>query len=129
MPLTDGYGVLIGTISDYSRDPPGDFGKYYHGNLEITAPAGLYHCAIDVDSKKSDLGVEWRVVPLFEHKVAAVVALGNGYHPLASNDSSGAIDYTRSPSLCPSIQAVRSPSRTYSSRTRSITPVAFVARM
>jgi hypothetical protein len=60
MPLNDGYGVLIGSIETYFRDPPDNFGKYYHGNLIVRAPAGTYHCAIDVDSKKSNIGVEWR---------------------------------------------------------------------
>jgi hypothetical protein len=97
MPLNDGYGVLLGTISNYFRDPPDNFGKYYHGNLIIAAPTGSYRCAIDVDSKQSAIGVEWRVVTIQASELTALVALGPGYHALASTSSSGALDYIRSP--------------------------------
>jgi hypothetical protein len=97
MPLTDGYGVLIGTIQDYFRDDPDNYGKYYHGHLRVSAPAGIYSCAIDVDSKQSAVGVEWRTVGLKESELSNLLALGLGYHPLASNETSGAIDYIRSP--------------------------------
>lgn len=97
MPLDHGYGVLIGTITDYWRDPVDDFGNYYHGNLKIQAPAGEYRCAIDVDSHASSVGVEWRTVTLRADELAAVVALGTGWHLLASNSTSGALDYIRSP--------------------------------
>lgn len=97
MPLTDGYGVLIGTINNYYRDDPDEFGKYYHGNLFLSAPLGSYHCAIDVDSKKSDVGVEWRTVVLRADELSALTALSSGWHALVSNSTSGAIDYIRSP--------------------------------
>jgi len=97
MPLSDGYGVLIGSIETYFRDPPDSFGKYYHGNLIVRAPAGTYHCAIDVDSKKSNIGVEWRVVTLRANELAQLTALGTGYHSLVSTPTSGAVDYIRSP--------------------------------
>jgi hypothetical protein len=32
MPLEDGYGVVIGTLHDYFRDPVNEFGQYYHAN-------------------------------------------------------------------------------------------------
>ena len=97
MPLDHGYGVLIGTIADYWRDPVDDFGNYYHGNLRIQAPAGQYRCAIDVDSHASSVGVEWRTVPLRADELSSLVALGLGWHLLASNATSGALDYIRSP--------------------------------
>lgn len=97
MPLTDGYGVVIGTIHDYFRDPPDNFGKYYHGNLVIATPAGHYKTAIDVDSKNSAIGVEWRVVTIRADELTQLTALGTGYHALASNSTSGALDYIRSP--------------------------------
>jgi uncharacterized protein YukJ len=99
MPLTDGYGVLSGTITNYYRDPPDNAGRYYHGNLIITAPRGQYRCAIDVDSHQSNTGVEWRVVELQAQELTSVTGLAAGYHPLVSNASSGAIDYIRSQSF------------------------------
>lgn len=96
MPLSDGYGALIGTINRYYPDNPDAFGKYYHANLWVDAPMGSYHCAVDVDSHQQATGVEWRVVPLEAAEVAGIAALGPGWHALVSNDSSGAIDYVRS---------------------------------
>jgi len=97
MPLDHGYGVLIGTIQNYYRDEPDDYGKYYHGNLIVHAPEGDYHCAIDVDSKHQDTGVEWKTIALRKSELDNLLAMGEGYHPLVSNSTSGALDYIRSP--------------------------------
>jgi hypothetical protein len=99
MALNDGYGVLVGTISDYFRDPPDNFGRYFHGNLRVTAGTATYRCAIDVDSHQSAVGVEWRVLRIGMAEVAGLVGLGPGLHPLASTPTSGALDYVRSPML------------------------------
>jgi len=96
MPLDHGYGVLLGTIQNYYRDPPDDYGRYYHGNLILSAPAGSYHCAIDVDSHQSNVGVEWRTFGLRASDISTVLNLGVGYHGLASSPTSGALDYIRS---------------------------------
>lgn len=97
MPLSDGYGVLVGTVANYYPDNPDNAGRYYHVNLELTAPAGSYRCAIDVDSHENAIGVEWRVVPLLDGEVAALSGLTPGWHPLESTSTSGAVDYVRSP--------------------------------
>jgi hypothetical protein len=101
MPLEDGYGVVIGTLHDYFRDPVNDFGQYYHANAIVRTPAGTYHCAIDVDSKGLPNGVEWRVVELGESDLHGVAALPHGWHFLPSEAESGALDYVRSPELRP----------------------------
>jgi hypothetical protein len=101
MPLANGYGVVIGTKHDYYRDPPDNFGRYYHGNLVVHAPLGNYHCAIDVDPKSMPDGIQWRIVTLRPADVAALKALVDGWHPLASTPSSGAMDYPRSLVLHP----------------------------
>jgi hypothetical protein len=59
MPL-DNYGVLVGTLIGHHRDTPDDQGRWFHVNLEVMAPDGRYRCAIDVDSKQSATGVQWR---------------------------------------------------------------------
>ena len=97
MPLNDGYGVVIGTIQDYYRDDPDDYGRYFHGHIKINTAGGIYQCAIDVDSKKSSVGVEWRTVPLKASELSTIIALGGGFHLLNSTSSSGAVDYIRSP--------------------------------
>lgn len=101
MPLNDGYGVVIGTLHNYYRDAINDYGQYYHGNVEVQAPAGIYRCAIDVDSKSLPNGVEWRVVELGKSGLNGVAALSAGWHGLAMTPSSGALDYYRSPELRP----------------------------
>ena len=97
MPLNDGYGVVIGTLHHYFRDPENDFGQYYHANAIGQTPSGTYKCAIDVDSKGALNGVEWRVVELGKSNMHGVVALPEGWHYLRSNAESGALDYVRSP--------------------------------
>lgn len=96
MPL-DKYGVLIAQKTNYFRDAPDNFGKFYHGNLIASANGVSYHCAIDVDSKALPNGVWWRVVELGAGDLGAVQALGDGWHLLPSQQASGAIDYIRSP--------------------------------
>jgi hypothetical protein len=103
MALSHGYGVVIGTKADYFRDPPDDFGRFYHGNLIVNAPLGNYRCAIDVDPKNMPDGVQWRVVRIRPLDFLAISNLPNGWHLLASNPVSGALDYVRSPVLHPPI--------------------------
>ncbi len=101
MPLSSGYGVVIGTLHNYYRDPINDYGQYFHGNVEVQTPAGLYHGAIDVDTKSMPNGVEWRLVELGKSGLNGVAALSDGWHALTSTPSSGALDYYRSPELRP----------------------------
>jgi hypothetical protein len=98
MPL-DRYGVLSGQLVSHHRDQPDNQGRWYHINLMVSAPQGEYRCAIDVDSHASNTGVEWRVIPIETRAIAVILALSAGYHDLALNSSSGAIDYIRSPWL------------------------------
>jgi len=107
MPLRDGYGFVVGTKAQYFRDDPDHFGRFYHGNLIVGTPQGEYRCAIDVDSKHNPDGVEWRVVALSAGDMAQFSRLPNGFHPLASNATSGAMDYIRSRMLHPPIGITR----------------------
>lgn len=101
MALSDGYGLVIGTKQDYFRDPPDNYGRYYHGNLIVGTPQGAYHCAIDVDPKNMPDGIEWRVVRIRPGDFSQFIALPDGWHALASSSTSGALDYIRSPVLHP----------------------------
>lgn len=98
MPLPS-YGVAIGTFRDFNRDPSHNFGQWYHGHLFLDTPEGVYQAALDVDAPAS-VGVAYRLVDdLRGADVATVRALADGFHPLASVASSGALDYARSPQL------------------------------
>jgi hypothetical protein len=99
MPLDHGYGVAIGTLASFTREDPSEFGHWYHGMLRINTPAGEYEAALDVDTP-SGIGVSYRVVTdLTTASIPGIVSLANGFHTLASNPSSGALDYVRSPLL------------------------------
>ncbi|MGW0390416.1 DUF2278 family protein [Streptomyces sp. NPDC003042] len=110
MPL-DAYGVLSGTLHRHFRDQPDTQGDWFHVNLEVDAPAGRYHCAIDVDSKQSTTGVQWKVFTLAASVLDPVPGLGYGYHELSMTSGSGALDYLRHPALVdrPGCLFVRSP--------------------
>jgi hypothetical protein len=98
MPL-DRYGVLVGVLRDHFRDKPDTQGRWYHVNLEVDGPAGRYRCAIDVDSKQSSIGVQWKALTIAPAALGPVAALQAGYHDLVSSPASGALDYIRHPAL------------------------------
>lgn len=98
MPL-DHYGVLVGVLRRHFRDQPDTQGRWYHVNLEVEAPAGLHRCAIDVDSKNSSTGVQWKNLTLSASALGAATGLPGGYHELARRAGSGALDHIRHPAL------------------------------
>ncbi|GLX22115.1 DUF2278 family protein [Streptomyces lavendulae] len=98
MPL-DSYGVLSGTLHRHFRDAPDTQGHWFHVNLEVNAPAGRYRCAVDVDSKQSTTGVQWKVFTLAASVLDPVPSLDPGYHELSMSSGSGALDYQRHPAL------------------------------
>ncbi|MDZ4782400.1 MAG: DUF2278 family protein [Planctomycetia bacterium] len=106
MPLNHGYGVVIGTKHHYYRDPPNDYGQYFHGNVEVATSGGIYRCAIDVDSKQQPNGVEWRKVEMGLSTLKGLTSLADGWHALLSNSTSGALDYIRADELHPKVGCV-----------------------
>jgi len=101
MPLDHGYGVTIGALQNFRREDPDDYGKYYHGFIDLNVNGQTYECAIDVDTHNNQISVEHRVVEIKQQDIAGLLSLGNGYHDLASTPDSGAIDYIRSKFLLP----------------------------
>lgn len=97
--LTDGYGVLVGTLTGHHRDNPDNFGRWYHVHLSVSALNHTYDAAIDVDSHQSNTGVEWKVVELLPGEWLPITDLAPGAHSLASDATSGALDYIRDPRL------------------------------
>ena len=49
MPMDD-YGVAVGNLIRFYRDEPDDFGRWYHGHVEISMPSGMWTSALDVDT-------------------------------------------------------------------------------
>ena len=97
--LSDGYGVVVGTKVKFFRDDPNNFGRYHHGNLILQAGTHQYKCAIDVDSGDNPNGHEWCTFPIDASDLAELRRLDDGWHELAANSTSGALDYIRSPEL------------------------------
>lgn len=93
------YGVVIGTLDHFAREDPNDFGSWYHGKIYVQTPGGLYEAAVDV-STPSGIKVQYRTLDgLSGSAFAPILALSDGWHPLASTSTSGALDYVRSPLL------------------------------
>jgi hypothetical protein len=98
MPLPD-YGVAIGTLVSFTRDPQHQFGSWYHGHVTLNTGGTTWQSALDVDAPQS-VGVSYRLVT--DLKVAdlgAVGALPVGWHGLPHTETSGALDYQRSRTL------------------------------
>src|SRR5262245_33823298 len=94
MPLQN-YSVLLGAKAGYHRVPPDAFGRFYHGHIDVLTPAGLFNTAIDVDTQRAGVKVSWRILPLRVSEWAPIFGLADGMHALASNGTSGAVDYIR----------------------------------
>jgi hypothetical protein len=96
MPLPT-YGVLIGTLSHFTRDDPTSTAAYSHGKLYVDTPGGQYEGAVDV-STPSGIKAQYRLIHHLNHlALTPILALPAGWQPLAPTRSSGAIDYVRSP--------------------------------
>jgi hypothetical protein len=104
MPLNDGYGVVIGTLHNCYRDPVSNCGQYYQSNVAVQSPAGLFRRrAIDVDSKSLPNDVACRAVQLRKPDLWGIMSLLDGWHDLATNPASVALDYIRSEELPPRV--------------------------
>jgi hypothetical protein len=94
MPLAR-YGVAIGTLIRFYRDPPDNFGRWYHGHVEVSTPSGMWTSALDVDTPNG-VGISYRTSGKLDPSVLGPVrTLPHGFHFLPSNPTSGAIDYLR----------------------------------
>jgi uncharacterized protein YukJ len=94
------YGVVVGTLDHFAREDPTNFGTYYHGKLYIQTPAGLYEGAVDV-ATPSGIKVQYRSLPSLDRTLFPLGSLTAGWHQLARNSTSGALDYVRNPLLHP----------------------------
>jgi hypothetical protein len=95
MPM-DKYGVAIGNLIRFFRDEPDDFGRWYHGHVEISTPSGMWTSALDVDTP-TGLGISYRVTGnLSQADLGPVASLPHGFYILPRSAGSGAIDYLRS---------------------------------
>ena len=90
------YGVAVGSLVRFYRDPPDGFGHWYHGHVEVQTPSGMWTSALDVDTP-TGVGISYRTSASLPLSALGVVgSLPPGFHLLPSTSSSGAIDYLRS---------------------------------
>ncbi|AAM73087.1 hypothetical protein CT1868 [Chlorobaculum tepidum TLS] len=73
----------------------------------MRARAAVYRCVVDLDSKHHRDGIQWKVVDLPQMQSQALKACEDGWHSLAMDEASGALDYYRSEWLGPSKECVR----------------------
>jgi len=93
------YGVAIGVLESFTRDPQHHYGSWYHGHIALGTSDGTWQSALDVDAPQA-VGVSYRVVEnLGVADLGPVGALSDGFHELAHTSSSGALDYLRAPTL------------------------------
>ena len=86
------YGVLIGPF-DHSGEHQG---QWLHALLYINANRQMYECAVDVNEPNG--AFQYQVFNKLDASLFQTIAsMPDGYHTLARNDSSGAMDYARSP--------------------------------
>jgi hypothetical protein len=98
MPLSH-YGVAIGTLVSFTRDPTHDFGHWYHGHVTLSAAGVTWASALDVDAPAA-VGVSYRLVTgRRAADLGPVAGLSEGFHELPHTATSGALDYVRSPML------------------------------
>jgi|SRR5215831_11716979 len=88
------YGVLIGTFVSSGTHQ----GQWLHAILNINANGVMYQCAVDVN--EPNLGFQYKIFTDTDTSLFQTVAsLPDGYHPLQRSNTSGAMDYARSPIL------------------------------
>ena len=86
------YGVVIGTY-DHSGSHQG---QWLHEVLYLRVSGTLYECAVDVN-EPTGIFQYMTLGSLDRSLFQAISALPDGYHNLARDAASGAIDYIRSP--------------------------------
>lgn len=92
--MLPGYGVVIGNYTNYTREQ----GQWLHVDMNIDTGEGVYQAAVDVNEPNGQF--QYQILDKLDASLFTVVSsLPNGWHSLASNPTSGAIDYARSPIL------------------------------
>ncbi|HXO37863.1 MAG TPA: DUF2278 family protein [Candidatus Acidoferrum sp.] len=88
------YGVVVGQYVNYTTNQ----GQWMHVDLNINAANVQYQAAVDVNEPNGSF--QYQVFNNLDFGLFGPIAgLPAGWHPLASNPASGAIDYARSPIL------------------------------
>lgn len=99
MPLTNGYGVVAGTVASFSRENPGPGGRPTQGLLRLKTLEDEWEAVLDVGTEQGP-GVEYRVTTGISARwMPRLADQPDGLHRLGPTYESGALDYLRSPML------------------------------
>jgi uncharacterized protein YukJ len=95
MPLTNGYGVVVGTVNLYAIEPPDSKGNWPHYQIYVDTPQGVYQCVINLKSR-TDIKIEEKDLrDACRECFSDILALPDGFHRLAPEPDSGALDAIR----------------------------------
>lgn len=95
MPLSDGYGVVIGTVVSHSIEPPDAEGRWPHYRIYVNTPEGQYECVINLKSR-TDIKIEEKDLrDANSNCFKNILSKQDGLHLLSSDPNSGALDAIR----------------------------------
>jgi hypothetical protein len=97
MGLQTPYGVVSGSVNHADLVNPSG-GQWPHYHVWLNTPGGVYDSAINLKSL-TQVKIEYRTRDLDPQLIANVLALPDGWTPLAQTPVSGALDYVRHPAL------------------------------
>jgi hypothetical protein len=86
------YGVVVGNFTGYTTEQ----GQWYHVDMNIQAGDSVYQAAVDVNEVNGQF--QYQIFNNLDMSLFSTVAgFSDGWHLLAPNATSGAMDYARSP--------------------------------
>jgi uncharacterized protein YukJ len=91
------YGILKGEL--FTPQEQTYQGNWFHGIFYLTVPNASVprRCVTDFSSATKDL-IQYKIYDNLQNDLfSSILALPDGYTPLAATDDSGALDYVRSP--------------------------------
>jgi uncharacterized protein YukJ len=100
MPLSNGYGVLIGKIERHFIDPPDNEGRWPHYHIQVKKSNGeIFESAINLKSR-TQIRVEYRDFRNIDKRhFKTILEKEEGLHRISRNSQSGALDFVRHPGL------------------------------
>lgn len=95
MPLSNEYGVVIGSVNRHFINPPDSQGRWPQYHIIVNTPAGKYECVINLKSRTA-IKIQYKhYEDLNRKKFLTLLERSNGFYPLASHPESGALDVIR----------------------------------
>ncbi|MGG3522538.1 DUF2278 family protein [Bacillus pseudomycoides] len=95
MPLSNGYGVVIGSVKNHYIEPPDKEGRWPHYHIVVDSSVGIYECVVNLKSR-TKIKIEYKHINnLNKSLFANIISNPDGFYRLVSNSESGAMDVIR----------------------------------